>query len=126
MGSTIFDMADFSELFEVAYHWIHAPPQRDVRALCDHQSVSGATKQRNKGKKKTKPTPEDLTSSTTSQTDPQAPQSSGYLATPRPAPPFLPVPSSQQACASAPLPWTSRNPGLAQYHHCVWQTQQIS
>src|SRR5215471_12310791 len=125
MGRTVFEVTDFSELFEIAYKWILAPPKRDVRALCAHQSVSGATKQRNKSKKKTKITPEDLTSgSTTIQPDPQASQNPELSS--RPAPTFLPVPLPQYAELSTPPAWTARNPALAQYHQYVWQTQQNS
>ena len=127
MGRTLFEVTDVSELFEVAYKWILAPPKRDVRALCAHQSVSGATKQRNKGKKKTKSTPEDpVSASTPFQPDPQASQSSEIPSTSRPAPPFVPVPLPQQAGGSTPPAWTARNPALAQYHQYVWQTQQNS
>ena len=127
MGKTLFEVTDFSELFEVAYKWILAPPKRDIRALCARQSVSGATKQRNKGKKKTKSTPEDPASaSTASQPDPQASQSSELPSTSRPPPPFLPILMPQQPGGSTLPSWTARNPALAQYHQYVWQTQQNS
>lgn len=126
MGRTLFEVTDFSELFEVAYKWILAPPKRDIRALCAHQSVSSATKQRNKGKKKTKPTPEDLAlASTTSQPDPQASQSPEFPSISRPPPPLFPVSLPPQAGGSTPA-WTAQNPAFAQYHQYVWQTQQNS
>jgi hypothetical protein len=117
-------LTDFSELFEVDYKWILAPPKRDVRALCAHQSVSGATKQRNKSKKKTKSAPEDLPlASTTSQPDSQTFQSLELPPVFHPAPTSVPFPLAPQACGSTPT-WTARNPALAQYHQYVWQTQQ--
>ena len=125
IGRTLFEVTDFSELFEVAYKWILAPPKRDVRALCAHQSVSGATKQRNKSKK-TKSAPEDLLlASTTSQPDSQTSQSLELPPSFRPAPTSVAFPLPPQASGSTPT-WTTRNPALAQYHQYVWQTQQDS
>lgn len=116
-----FYMTDCSDLFEVAYKWILAPPKRDVRALCANQSVPGSTKQR-KIKKKTKPLPDDATS-IPPQTDSQMNQALGTPAVEQtnPAPPFLPIPPPYQHPISLPPAWTARNPALAQYHQLISQ-----
>jgi len=120
-------MTDYSELFEVAYKWILAPPKRDVRALCATQST-GTTKQRQK-KKKTEATSTGLDVSAplasagnetvVGQAQPTLPPAAASSNTPNPPLPLAPLPNLGQASAA----W-SRNPALAQYYQYVWQTQQ--
>lgn len=116
--------ANCSELFEVAYRWILAPPIRDVRALCATQSVPGSTKQRAKKKKSQaefatvmpagEPAPIELGSEckpppTDIGTEPPGAMTSNPVPEPLPA---------------HPSSWIARNPALAQYHQYVWQIQQ--
>lgn len=116
--------ANCSELFEVVYRWILAPPIRDVRALCATQSVPGSTKQRAKKKK-----PQAELTTVMAAGEP-APMESGPESNPQPTdiaiePPVAmtsnPVPEPLPAHPSS---WIARNPGLAQYHQYVWQVQQ--
>lgn len=102
-----------SELFEVAYKWILAPPIRDVRALCATQSVPGSTKKRQKKKPKLE---EEKGPESTSE---NIPPTAGP--TPSTNIPFAPI----QPAVPTPPSWYAKNPGFAQYHEYVSKTPSV-
>lgn len=110
-----------SELFEVAYKWILAPPKRDVRALCANQSVPGSTKQRTKKKK---PNPAEAAEPAPLSVDSAQQCDSQTVNIPQPATPFVLIPPHQPVAGQSATTWSARNPALAQYHQYVWQIQQ--
>jgi hypothetical protein len=93
-------------------------PKRDVRALCANQSA-GSTKKRQKKKPKVEPVDGIIS------LDSQPHQPPDTTQTAKPLTPYLPVPLPQQSNPTSTLmDWTARNPGLAQYHQYVLQSQQ--